>query len=105
MKEKEKSKEIKGKHLLTPRIALDFYWERETKDLLESLDIVTARCEENVDKFQQADKKDKYLNGYRVDENSSPIMFPPSLHLVKQDTTDSYSVFDDLYTFKSFHLE
>ena len=52
-------------------------------------------------RFEKADKKDTYLNGYKVDADKSPVVFPPQLQLVRENTTDSYAVFNDMYTMRS----
>ena len=54
-----------------------------------------------LNKFEQQDKRDTYLNGYKVDEDSSPVASPPSLQLVREQTTISYNVFNDPFTMRS----
>jgi hypothetical protein len=58
---------------------------------------------ENIIRFEKADKKDTYLNGYRVDENKSPVVssVDSQFHLIRENTTVSYNVFNDFYTMRS----
>lgn len=86
---------------VNPTLAIKFHEKNETQELFKALDLATHKCMENIIRFEKADKKDTYLNGYKVDENKSPVVFPPHLQLVKENTTDSYNVFSDLYTMRS----
>ncbi|CAI2384321.1 unnamed protein product [Moneuplotes crassus] len=101
------SKEYVNRHYrVQPQVALDFYAKSsEVKDLLESLEIVKAKCEENVENFEKSDKKDKYLNGYKVDKDTSNLNIPPSLHIVKGESFAPYSAFNDSYSIRYLHYE
>lgn len=91
----------KDEESVNPGLAIKFHEKNETQELFKALDLATHKCMENIIRFEKADKKDTYLNGYKVDENKSPVVFPPQLQLVKENTTDSYNVFNDLYTMRS----
>jgi len=80
---------------------IGFYNKRETLDSFEALDSVTDMWAKGVTKFTKADKKDKYLNGYRVDEDSSPVV-NSRLHLVKENTTEPYDVDGEILSSLSF---
>lgn len=71
---------------------VDFYNKRDTSELFEALEIFTGKWVEGVEKFTKSDKKDKYLNGYKVDENASPLLYP-QLNIVKENTTDPYDIY------------
>jgi hypothetical protein len=91
-----KIKEKPKVNLVNPHLAVKFFSKNETNELFKALDISIHKCLENVLRFEKADKKDTYLNGYKVDKNQSP-MIPPSLQLIKENTTDSYDVMNDIY--------
>ena len=87
-------------NIVNPHMAVKFFKRSQTNELFKALDISIHKWLENVLRFEKADKKDTYLNGYKVDKNQSPMM-PPSLHLIKENTTDSYDVLNDIYAIRN----
>jgi len=80
-------------------IALDFYKQPKIKELFEALEANFLKCEDNIQKFDEADKKDTYLNGYKLDINSTAGI-SPSLHLVRDKSSECYNPFNDIYTYR-----
>lgn len=79
------------RQLRDPQIAVNFFKSRESQDLFEALDMAHKKWQQNMQKFESSDKKDKYLNGYKVDDNASPII-NTDLDLVKENTGKPYDV-------------
>lgn len=84
-----------------PAIALQFYKKTETKQIFEALDVITEKWKENVKRFEQQDRRDTYLNGYKLGKDNSPVYHAPGLQLVKERTTIAYNVFNDSYAYRS----
>jgi len=108
-RDSDNSKNISNKNILSlanedshikPRMALEFYKMSQTREIFEALDGITEKWEENVEKFEKQDKRDIFINGYTIEDDSLDTS-PPGLQLVKLKTTSCYNAFNDPYTLRS----